>query len=74
METLVKRAKKRQQIFQNFKCVTLLKYMKTLKKNQKIVTQHEDHTSLQERVQYMKEADIKFNLIKTMILNYQMNR
>ena len=22
----------------------------------------------------MKEADIKFNLIKTMILNYQMNR
>jgi len=38
METLVKRAKKRQQIFQNFKCVTLLKYMKTLKKNQKIVT------------------------------------
>lgn len=48
--------------------------MKTLKKNSKIVTQHEEHTSIHERVQQMKEADIKFNLIKTMILNYQMNR
>lgn len=74
METLVNRAKKRQMIFQNFKCVTLLQYMKTLKKNPKIVTQHEEHTSLQSRVQQEKEADIKFNLIKAIIQNYTMNR
>lgn len=58
-EIFHKRAIQKRQIFQNYKNITLLKYMKTISKNPKIITDIDEEVTLYDRVVIMKEIDIK---------------
>jgi len=77
MEVLKKRALKRKRTFSNFKTITLLSYMKTLKKSPKIVAKKiisNTNMNLLDRVHTMKVLESKLNLFGAFIKHYELHQ
>ena len=68
-EILVNRAHERTKMFQIFKSCTLIKMMKAIKKNPKILT-YQENITIYERVKTMKELDVKIQLLQALIKQY----
>ena len=74
-EIFMKRALKKKVVFQDYKNMTLLKYMKTIIGNPKIITDTSDENmNIYNRVMKMKEMDIKIELFRSLLFHYKLNQ
>lgn len=70
-ELWLKRAKRRLELFESYKALTLLKIMKRILKDFKIIKENTRHLnnnySLQQRVLFFKEFEIKHAMMKLLV-------
>lgn len=76
-EIWVERAKKRSEFINNYKILNLLKFMKSIIKNPKLIKQNrllemKDKYSLPQRLRFMRDRDIMLNLFKLFVRQYEL--
>lgn len=73
-EVLSQRAREKKQIFQNYKTVTLIKYMRTIIKNPNVLQLKKKDQSTMQKLKITREVDLKVGVMQKLVKMWLLHR